>query len=190
MISEHVSRSSNPGGRPLGALLLAAAVWLAGGAARAQELYTFTVGAMGGVGGSPDDAQAGGYDHKSLQLNFQFATDPRTQVGLRYGQLDLTGAGERIGAFFEPQLKYLSIGGEYRTQLSYYDSGLFAALGAYRLEGGGAKTQTAIGLSVGATGEFQINRHFGVIAEIAGHYADLDQLQLFATVHAGLAVHF
>lgn len=161
-----------------------------GTALQAQELYTFTVGVLGGVGGSPD-TESTSFDRQSVQLNLQFETDPRTQVGIRVGQIDLTDQGERLNGLFEPKLQYVSIGGEYRTRQSYYDSGIFIALGGYRLlEGSGGSSQTAAGLSAGATGEFTFNRHVGVIAEIAAHYADLDDLQYFGTAQIGLAFHF
>ncbi len=157
--------------------------------AEAQELYTFTAGVLGGLGGSPD-APSTSFDHQSLQINLQFLTDTRTQVGIRFGQLDLSGNGDRIGDLFEPELKFVSIGGEYRTRQSYYDSGIFIALGGYRLEGAGGESKTSAGLSAGATGEFSFNRHFGIIAEVAAHYADLDEVQYFGTVQVGVAVHF
>jgi len=160
-----------------------------GPAAQAQELYTFTVGVLGGIGGSPDTESAA-FDRQSLQLNLQFETDARTQVGVRIGQIDLADKGERLNGLAEPKLQFVSIGGEYRTRQSYYDSGIFIALGGYRLEGSGGSSQTAAGLSAGATGEFTFNRHFGVVAEIAGHYSDLDDLQYFGTAQIGLAFHF
>jgi len=175
------------------ALLAAALVGgfgLFGGTAlKAQELYTFTVGVLGGVAGSPD-TESTSFDRQSVQVNLQFETDPRTQVGIRVGQIDLADQGERINGLFEPKLQYVSIGGEYRTRQSYYDSGIFISLGGYRLEGSGGSSQTAAGLSAGATGEFTFNRHVGVIAEIAAHYADLDDLQYFGTAQIGVAFHF
>jgi hypothetical protein len=173
--------------------LLAASVGgfgLFGGAPlQAQELYTFTVGVLGGVAGSPDTPSTS-FDRQSLQVNLQFETDARTQVGIRVGQVELTDKGERLNGLFEPKLQYVSIGGEYRTRQSYYDSGIFIALGGYRLEGSGGSSKTAAGLSAGATGEFTFNRHVGVIAEIAAHYADLDDLQYFGSAQIGLAFHF
>lgn len=160
-----------------------------GGSLQAQELYTFTVGVLGGVAGSPD-TESSSFDRRSVQLNLQFETDPRTQVGIRVGQIDIADDGEFLNDLFEPTIKYVSIGGEYRTRQSYYDSGVFIALGGYRLEGSGGSSQSAAGLSAGATGEFTFNRHFGVLAEIAGHYADLDELQYFGTVQIGVAFHF
>lgn len=160
-----------------------------GAAAQAQELYTFTVGVLGGVGGSPD-TESSTFDRRSLQLNLQLETDARTQVGIRVGQIELGDSNEQLNGLFEPKLQFVSIGGEYRTRQSYYDSGIFIALGGYRLEGAGGSSQTAAGLSAGATGEFSFNRHFGVLAEIAAHYSDLDDLQYFATAQIGLAFHF
>jgi hypothetical protein len=173
----------------LAAALVAGFGLFGGTALQAQELYTFTVGVLGGIAGSPD-TDSTSFDRQSVQVNLQFETDARTQVGVRIGQIDLTDEGERLDGLFEPRLQYASIGGEYRTRQSYYDSGIFIALGGYRLEGSGGSSKTAAGLSAGATGEFTFNRHFGVIAEIAAHYADLDELQYFGTAQIGLAFHF
>ncbi len=170
------------------ATVLVAALFAASGA-QAQELYTFTVGVLGGIGGSPD-APHTGFDRQSLQLNLQFQTDTRTQVGLRFGQIDLADRGERISGLFEPTLQYVTVGGEYRSRQTYYDSGIFIALGGYRLDGSGGSTQNSLGVSAGATGEFAFNRRFGVVAEIAGHYADLDEVQYFGTAQIGLVFHF
>ncbi len=181
-------------GRSLRTALIVAALvagWsaLSGARAEAQELYTFTVGVLGGFGGSPD-TDSSSFDRQTVQLNLLFETDARTQVGIRIGQSELTDTGERLNGLFEPKLQYVTVGGEYRTRQSYYDSGVFVALGGYRLEGSGGSSKTAAGISVGATGEFTFNRHFGVVGEIAGHYADLDDLQYFASAQVGLAVHF
>lgn len=160
--------------------------------AAAQELYSFTASAFGGIGGSLDADPGEGVGNSSYQIAFSVVTEPRTQVGIRYGEIDLgSGQFERlIGA----DLTYATVAGEYRFDEGYYEAGLYLGLGGYRLEGttlgGGGGDETGIGLVFGATGEFEINRRFGIVVELSGHYADLDQAQFFAMGHAGLAFHF
>lgn len=170
----------------LGALLLPAA-------AGAQELYTFSAGLLGGLGGSVDAEPGDSLANTGYQLNFTWITEPRTQVGFRLGQLALDD-DELFGRLREAELSYVTVGGEYRYAEGYYDSGLFVALGGYRLEGtrlsGRDEDETALGLSVGVTGEFKLNRWLGVLIELSGHYADFDEAQLFAMGHGGLTVHF
>ena len=50
--------------------------------------------------------------------------------------------------------------------------------------------ETSFGLTLGLTGEFSINRRWSVIAEIAGHWADFDTAQVFATGHIGIGFYF
>jgi hypothetical protein len=163
------------------------------GAARAQELYSFSVGLLGGIGGSPDAEVGDGFGNIGYQLNLGVLTERRTLVSLRAGQLTLD-QDEFFGSLSDADLTYATLGGEYRFRESFYDSGLFLALGGYRLQGvdgfGRDQDETSFGLSVGATGEFRINRYLGVLIEISGHVVDLEDAQFFGMAHGGLAVHF
>ena len=181
--------------RPLAAAaVLALALALGGAPAAAQEPYTFTVGALGGLGGSLDAEPGDSIDNSGVQVNLGMVTQAATHVVVRLGRLDLdsdTVFEDLTGA----ELTYATIGGEYRFRHSFYDSGLYAALGAYRLEGttvlvGDDADETAVGLGVGVTGEFPITRWLGVQVELSGHYVDFDRAQLFAMGHAGLVVHW
>jgi hypothetical protein len=173
-------------------LTLCAALLLLPGAARAQELYTFTASLLGGIGGSLDADPGDGLDNTGFQLNLTMVTEPRTHVGFRLGQLALDSE-DRFGSLSEAELSYVTVAGEYRFPQSYYESGLYIGLGGYRLDGsrGGSDEQdTAIGLNLGVTGEFEVTPWLGVLIELSGHYADLDEAQFFALGHAGIAIHF
>ena len=177
------------------AAALAAAVLavLASGTAEAQETYTFSVGAFGGLGGSVDADPGDEIDNTGFQLDLSMVIQPSNHLVLRLGQLDLDSA-ERFVDLSAAELTYATIGGEYKYRHSYYDSGIYLALGGYRLEGdaagGGGEEETAIGLALGVTGEFPITRWLGFQVELSGHYVDFDRANLFALGHAGVVVHF
>jgi hypothetical protein len=164
------------------------------GAARAQELYTYTVGVLGGVGGSYDVDPGSDYGNHGFQVNFGLVTEPRTVLNLRVGRLSLDRK-PLFGSLTDASLTYADIGGEYRFDETYYQSGVYIALGAYRLNGkrafdGSSRDQTAVGGAIGLTGEFPINSHFGILLELSGHYTTLSEAKLFAMGHAGVAFHF
>ena len=186
---------------PLAALLLL----LAPGAlhAQVQELYTFTVGALGGAGGSLDVDRGDALDNFGGQLNLGLVTEARTHLILRLGKLDLD-TDEGFGSLDdEAELTYATIGGEYRWRETYYTSGIYLSLGGYQLEGKQAQfsvegdffrfveeTDTAPGLALGVTGEFPLHRRVGLLVELSGHYVDFEDANVFAMGHAGIAVHF
>jgi hypothetical protein len=176
----------------LGTGILLAALLLLPGAARAQEPYTFTVGLLGGIGGSLDADPGDDLGNTGFQLNLAMITDPRTHVGVRLGKLALDSQ-ESFGTLTEADLSYVTVAGEYRFAETYYESGIYAGLGGYRVEGvrgGKDESETSLGLTVGVTGEFRVTRWLAVLVELSGHYANLDEAQLFAMGHGGIAVHF
>lgn len=180
--------------RLLGRLSLLFGLFLLPGAAGAQELYTFTVGVLGGIGGSFDVEPGDSLANTGLQVNLGLVTESRTHLVLRLGQLALDD-DEFFGSLQDADLTYATIGGEYRASESFYDSGVYVALGGYRLEGTGRfsgddSSDTSWGLSLGFTGELPITRWLGFQAEISGHYVDFDEAQVFGMAHAGLAFHF
>ncbi len=181
--------------RRLGTGILLVALVLLPGAARAQEPYTFTAALLGGLGGSFDAEPGNDLSNTGYQLNLSMVTEPRTHVGIRLGNLALDSEGS-FGSLTGAELSYVTVAGEYRFPEAYYESGIYAGLGGYRLEGTrggvGGKDQhdTSIGLTVGVTGEFRITRWLAVLVELSGHYADFDEAQFFAMGHGGIAVHF
>ena len=175
----------------LGGWMMALAIWGAGGAAQAVEPYLFTVGVLGGLGGAVNAPEPDpGIDQEVLQLQVGLLTEPRTLVMLRVGQMEMD-EGTSLDGLLSPTLEYATIAGEYRFYRGWYDSGIFLGLGGYRLQGDGAPDDdTAVGLTLGVTGDIEMTERFSIIGEFAGHWADLDATQLFAAAQVGLAVRF
>lgn len=174
-------------------LAVFAAVLAAPGVASAQQLYSFSLSALGGLGGSLDANSGDGLGNGSFQISASMVTEPRTVVGVRYGQIGF-GTDEPLEDLRNADLSYLTLAGEYKFDQSFYEAGMFVGLGAYELEGidpaGRSRDDTALGIAIGATGEFPITRRFGVVLEFTGHVTDLDTAQFFGTAHGGLVVHF
>jgi hypothetical protein len=161
-------------------------------ATRAQQ-YTYSIGALGGVGGSFDASPGNSYSNSSYQLNLAMVTEPKTLVGVRLGKINLDKQ-DLFGSLHNAGLTYLTVAGEYRFTESYYESGLFLGLGAYRLSGtradGRSQDQTSVGLTGGITGEIPITRRLGLLLEVAGHYVNLHEAKIYGTLHGGLTFHF
>lgn len=180
--------------RALPTLLIVLGLGLTPVAAGGQELYTFTIGALGGFGGSLDADPGDDLDNTALQLNLALVIEPKTHFGLRLGRLDLD-VDDSFEGLTGADLTYLTAAGEYRFEHGYYESGIYAGLGAYRLEGrrlfdGGDEEDTSFGVVLGITGEFDLTRRLGLLVEISGHWADLEPAQLYLLGHLGLAFHF
>jgi hypothetical protein len=193
-ILAHRSRCSHRGFGGLVALLGLLVLSGVPGAARAAEQYTYSVGVLGGIGGSVDVDRGDNLNNTGFQLNLAMVTEPRTHVGFRIGKLNLD-KNEFFGSLTNADLSYVTVAGEYRFQESYYESGVFLGLGGYRLSGnrasdGRADDQTSVGLTVGVTGELTINRWLGVLLEVSGHYVNLDEAKIYGMAHGGVAVHF
>ena len=164
--------------------------------ARAAEPYVMSFSVLGGIGGPLDaDEPDPGMSQRSLELQLGLVTEPRTLLNLRLGRIDF-GSDDALGGFLDPQLEYATIAGEYRFYKNWYDSGIFLGLGGYRLTGivggpaGREDDETAIGLTGGVTGEFEITRHFALLGQISGHYVDLDESPIFATAMGGVSLRF
>ena len=161
-------------------------------AVAAQEVSTYSVALLGTLGGSLDAEPGDDLTNTGFQVNLGMWTEPGTQVVIRAGQVAL-GKDDLFNSLTDADLTYATIGGEYRSRASYYDSGIYMSLGAYRLTGdrlGRQEEETAPGLSIGVTGEFRINRWTGVLIEFSGHYADFDDSQVFGLGNAGVVFRF
>lgn len=179
-------------------LLAAGGAALAAGPASAQSpsggrlLEDFTISFMGGIGGSVDEDDPG-YDNTALQLGGSFSTDKNTVVGLRLGRIEF-GNDERLGNLFDAQVTYLTLAGEYRFSESYYESGLFFGLGFYDIEGTrpllGEQSETRIGMTGGATGDFDVTERIAIVAELVGHVVPGAEAEFFATGLVGGALRF
>ncbi len=162
-------------------------------AASAQDYYTMSLAVMGGIGGSQDAEPGDSFGNSAVQAEFSVLTQPQTRVGVRVGRLDLDDE-DRFGSLAEARLEYVNIGGEYRYSQGYYDSGIYLALGGYRLSGddllGREQEETSLGLALGVTGDFLITQRLAFRVELSGHYADLEEAQLYGMAHAGLSLRF
>lgn len=175
-----------------GIAALVAAGLLAPAPLEAQEDYTVSVGLFYGLGDSLDADEGGGDD--TFQLAASLVTDRRTRLGIRYGELSFSN-DTVFNDVTNPDLSFVTIAGEYRFPETYFESGVYLGLGAYKLDGRRISTgegfdDSAFGAVVGVTGEFSISRRFGFVVEGAGHYADLQPAQIFITGHAGFIFRF
>ncbi len=178
-------------------LVLAAALAAAGvlaPRAAAAELYHFTASAFVGFGGSVDAEPGDGFDNTGVQLGFSYLTEPLTRVAVRVGEFGLADGGD-FERLTDADLTYLTVSGEYLFAEPWYDSWVFVGLGYYSVGGdarfgGGDEDEGALGGTIGITGEFQITRRVDFVVELAGHYADFDDSQIFGAAHAGVAFHF
>lgn len=151
----------------------------------AQGGPDYAVALLIGFGGSAESEPDTGIDNFSLEGLFSYKIDRSTLFRARVGQLDLETD------FGSSELSYLTLGGEYLIPTANYTSGLFLGLGFYDVtDGGGFVDDTALGLTMGVTGDFKLNDRFSVLVELSGHYADLDSSQFFAAGHVGLVFHF
>lgn len=172
-------------------VLLTLVAVLAPGAGAAQENQPLEASALFGSGGSFDEDQSG-LGNSGYQLGLSLGVARRTKVGVRFGEIDYS-AGDFIASVAQPTFSYVTIGGEYTFSERYYESGIYLALGAYKLEGfqgGQPFDDSTLGLALGVTGEFEITRRIGFVVEGAGHIADFGPARYFLTLHGGLAYHF
>lgn len=156
-------------------------------ASSAQSSANYSVGLMLGVGGSTDAEPDTEFGNVSFQAYFAMKTQPKTEFVARLGQLAL----DTEGSFFDADLTYLTLTGEYEFPGGGYESGLFLGLGIYNLNGDfGIDDESALGLTVGTTGDFRLTDRLSLMLELSGHYADLDYAQFFLMGHVGIAYHF
>lgn len=171
----------------------------------AQTDFRFAVGFMGGFGGATasepgsttleqvyvrDDRFELGF-----QLLFNMEIRRGALFGVRVGQLDVELSSPLLLSIFggpvESELTYATAVGEYRLSGGFYQSGLFLGLGYYAVDGQGIfEDDTALGLTAGTTGDFEINDRWSILLEFSGHYADLETAQFFIMGQAGVALRF
>ena len=178
------------------ALLAALATLALPAAAAAQDIFNWNLGALGGVGGSPDVKPGKRtYGNATWQIEGLALTEPRTFLGVRLGHLALGGKDTAFGSRVGADLSYVTIAGQYMFEESYYDSGVYLGLGAYRLGGndavtGASASKTVAGGVLGLVGDFKASKRFSVVLEISGHYIDIRNAHIYAMAHGGLSFHF
>ena len=168
-------------------LTLALGLLLPAASSAQQHQYNFTVGLMGGLGGSTDAEPDVDLDNFGFQAFFSMETKVRTRFVVRVGQMGL----ESNGGFVDADLNYLTLSGEYEMDESGYQAGLFLGVGFYDLDPSrGLASESSLGLTVGTTGDIRITDRLSLMVELSGHYADLDFGQFYLMGHVGVAFHF
>jgi hypothetical protein len=157
----------------------------------AQTYHSLSVSLLGGVGGSPD-VEDSDFGNRTLQLAIGVPTELGTSVTLRVGRFETDEAAD-FGGFGGATFDYATLAGDYQFHEPAFDSSLFFGLGAYRLEGlvnGVVDDEVVAGLTFGVGADFPISKKVSLALEVAGHWADFDDAQIFATAMGGLTFRF
>ncbi len=175
------------------AVALVALPGVASAQASAATNHTFSVSLMGGLGGSFDE-DGPGFDNATLQVGGSVVMEGNVEVSVRFGTMDF-GSDRALGRLLDADLTYATIAGEYGFGETGYVSTLFVGLGFYKLDGihqltGLQSDETRVGLTLGATGEFDLTDRFGVIVEFAGHSLPSGEAQFFGSALIGVVGYF
>lgn len=157
----------------------------------AQTLHSLSFSLLGGFGGSPD-AENSDFGNTTIQASIGVATELGTTVTLRVGRIDID-ADEGFGSLSGATFDYVTLAGDYEFNEEAFRSSLFLGLGAYRAQGfenGIEVDQTVPGLTFGVGADFPLTRQISLVLELAGHWADFDDTQLFGTGLGGLSIRF
>lgn len=152
----------------------------------------FRAAVLGAVGGAIDsDGPDPGLDQTGFQLGLAIETFEQSLIVIRAGELDFDDV---LGTRFEPTLRYVTLGGEYRFREAFYESGVFFGLGGYQLDGeiapGVSDDDSSFGINAGVTADFPITRRLWILTELSAHYTDLDDATFFGMLHAGVSWRF
>ncbi len=175
------------------------------GSSFAQSGYQYSISLMAGLGGTFNSEPASSTVAETFvrddqaefgfQVNFNMEIDRGTLFGVRVGQYDVelsnNGLLGLVSLPVKSELTYATLAGEYRIPAGLYESGFFAGLGYFAVDGQGIfENDSGIGLTVGTTGDFKLNDRLSLMIEIAVNYAEMDYLQFFVIGSAGFAYHF
>ncbi|MDA8018069.1 MAG: hypothetical protein MPN21_11540 [Thermoanaerobaculia bacterium] len=146
----------------------------------------YHVGLLGGVGGAVDGDP---FDHRSIEAQFGYQRGIRDLVMVRIGQLDLDSSDDLFA--FDGELTWLTVSSEYRLPEDFYLSGIFFGLGYFQRRGDlGLADDEGVGVTLGINGEFAITERWGVLLQLSGYWADLDDEQGWTTAMAGVTFSF
>ena len=156
----------------------------------AQE-HILSLGLSGGIAGSLDEDETG-FSNGTVQLRFTVETSSEHGLGIRLGRMDFGDTD--VGRVTDVTIDYLTLAGEYFFQEPSYESGLFLGLGFFDLastrDDGRSGDESAVGIVVGALGEFKSAKRWFIYGEVAFAYTNLDVAQLFADLQVGVGYRF
>jgi len=147
---------------------------------------TSSVGFHLGLSQSNDDGIDFDFEGDLQEIFYALETDSSTAVKLKAGRMD---SDQSPLPATDGQVEYLALVGEYRFYEVFGSSALFAGPAAYRQKYGDVN-ETDFGLTGGVSALFPVTRRFGVIAEIAYHWANFEETRSFVTAAAGLRLAF
>mgnify|MGYP001212164798 CR=1 FL=1 len=157
----------------------------------AQTFHSLSFSLLGGFGGSPD-AENSDFGNTTVQASLGVATELGTTVTLRVGRIDID-AEDGFGSLSSATFDYVTLAGDYEFNEDAFRSSLFLGLGAYRVEGiqgGVTADETVPGVTFGVGADFPLTRQISLVFELAGHWANFDDAQLFGTGLGGLSIRF
>ena len=155
-------------------------------AASSAQQGAFAVGLTAGFGGASSADPSTDYGNLGFQGFFSMEVQSSTLFVVRLGRQSLESRDSTV----DGDLTYLTLAGEYLLSAGTHKSGLFLGLGGYDFSARGAEDDTALGLTLGTTGDFRLTDQLSIRVELSGHYADLDYAQFFFMGQAGVAYHF
>lgn len=156
-------------------------------AASSAQQGNHAAGLALGIGGASSADPSTDYGNLGFQAFFSMEVQAGTLFVVRLGRLGLESRDSAVDA----DLTYLTLAGEYLFHAGAYQSGLFLGVGAYDFSASrGFGDESALGVTLGTTGDFRLTDRLSLRIEFSGHYADLDYAQFFLMGHAGVAYHF
>jgi len=88
------------------------------------------------------------------------------------------------------EVQHAEVGVQYEFSEAFGSTGIFAGAGLYRQSAAGFDSTTNFGASFGISGDFPINRRYGVVLDGTYHWVRTDFQPRFMTVGAGLRIAF
>jgi len=135
------------------------------------------------------------------EIWYGFDIEPDTQLRIKAGEITGPVGGvvappasdPKGNALRDGRIEHLDFIVDYRFDETFGSTGLFAGAGYYRQRSGltdpaTQKLESDYGFSVGANGDFPINRRYGVIIEGAYHWVNFSYKPRFITVTGGLRI--
>lgn len=126
------------------------------------------------------------------ELNVAFVTDPGgTAFKIKLGEvetdndLDLDNPDRAD----DGTVQYLTGVVEYRFSEAWGSTGLFAGGGGYRQKFGDLE-ESDFGAMAGVNGVFPVTRRFGIVGELAYHWANFEESRQMLTASVGVRVGF
>jgi hypothetical protein len=148
----------------------------------------FQFGVLAGTGRSMEEGFEFSFDQGVREVFFGARIDVDTMFNVKLGQTD-TETGPLGESVNDGTIDYVLGQVEYGFDEVWGRSAVFAGPGAYRVRAGDLE-DTNLGLAGGVNTTFPINRHFGLMLELAYHWVNFEEQYSFLTAAAGVRFAF